>query len=147
MAGIMDTTRIVKVNLLLYEPADIDPTLQIAFEVLRVLKGKMLAPYRPIMAELLEKGFVDSLDIEVLMRTETKRCHPFVVERLNSVPVASRFYLNAEIYYESGGIPSTLDELKAVYQQLAPEGIHAAFFNTSKSREYLTRLAGMLLTG
>ena len=89
--AVTNATRIVKVNLLLYEPAGIDPSLQIAFEVLRVLKAKIAAAYRPAMTELLEKGLVDSPDIEVLMRTEAKRCHPYVVERLNTVPASSRF--------------------------------------------------------
>ena len=134
-------------NVLIYEPEAIPADLRIAMDVLQQLKRKVNEPFRAVLADLAEKGLVPRGDIEDVLQTPAPLEHPFVQRRLEDVPVQNRFYVNSDIYYESGLIPGSAAALRQVCDRLAGAPLPVAFLNASGATADYERLSGGLLVG
>jgi len=136
-----------KTNVLLFEPESVAPAMRVGLDILKGLKQKVTEAYEAVLSVLVERGFLPSGNLEDLLQTGVDMTHPFVTECLERVPKENRFYMNTDIYYEAGVIPHSMETLRRVYRQLAPEGIHATLFNTAGGRQEYEALAAGILVG
>ena len=140
-------TPIPQANVMIYEPEAVVPDMRVGMDLLQHLRKKVNEPYQEILHDLVEKDLIARGDIEDVLQAQSGLEHPFVQMRLAEVPVDRRFHLNAEIYYEAGLIPGSLDTFRQIYERLADKRIQIAFFNAAGAQSEYERLAGSLLVG
>jgi len=166
--------KIQKYNVLFGELGAIKDELKLAEDILYALKSRQVNLYKkkviPALAEvsllpsfnatiddLLEKApsmpnsILYRAGIDVKMSEDELRNAGIDPKAPREVilPLQEQFVINLEPYYEFGGIPKNLNELRQFYNLFAGEGIPVTFINTigNGATKDLEALAGELLIG
>jgi hypothetical protein len=122
-------------NVLFYEPKDTKTALKVATPILSAIEDRANARFtQVIIPELVRMGLINEQMPLAEFAAKARELPEPVVKKMG-LPQREHFAFNVRPYEEAGGIPGTLEELAAMHQRLAPEGISVSFFNTAYTSE------------